>query len=94
MVPLTPYIHINKRGNGQYQMDTNLDWIFDDEVTPSEIKSILGSFLSSIEDIFGEKMVTEAVLHYAEERGHLVKTPQGAALHLKSKGLSFKNWKK
>jgi hypothetical protein len=83
---------VNETEKG-YQIETNLDWSFDDKTTPLEIKSSLGSFLSTIEDIFGEKMVTEAILHYAEERNHLVITPQGAGLNFKSKGLKFKNWK-
>lgn len=81
-------------GKDQYRIDTNLDWTFDDATTPVEIKSALGSFLSSIEDLFGEKMVTEAIMHYADDMGHLVDVPGGKALHFKSKGLDFKNWKK
>lgn len=77
-----------------YRLHTNTDWSFDDPTTPEEIKSFLGSILSSIEDIFGEKMVTEAITHYAQERDHLIQTPQGAALHFRSKGLSFKEWKR
>lgn len=84
---------VNESEKG-YQLETNIDWSFDDPTTSEEIKSILGSFLSSIEDIFGEKMVIEAIVHYAEERNHLVRTPMGAALNFKSKGLQFKNWKK
>lgn len=84
---------VNESEKG-YQMDTNMDWSFDDETSPNEIISLLGSTLSSIEDVFGEKMVTEAILHYAEERGHLVKTPQGAGFHFRSRGLQFKDWKK
>ena len=83
-----------ERGNNKYQLETNMDWSFDNNVTPTEIKSFLGSILSSIEDVFGEKMVTEAMLHYAEERGHLVKTPQVAALNFRSKGLNFKDFEK
>ena len=83
---------VNETEKG-YQMETNLDWTFDDPTTPEEIRATLGSFLSTIEDLFGEKMVTEAILHYAEERNHLVMTPQGAGLNFKSKGLIFKNWK-
>lgn len=82
-----------EKGNGDYQLETNMDWSFDDPTTPEEVKSFMGSILSSIEDCFGEKMVTEAILHYAEERNHLVITPQGASLNFKSKGLKFKNWK-
>lgn len=78
----------------EYQLETNMDWSFDDPTTPIEIKSFLGSILSSVEDVFGEKMVTEAILHYASERKHLVITPQGAALNFKSKGLAFKEFKK
>jgi len=83
-----------ERGNDQYQLETNLDWSFDDETTIVEIKSILGSFLSTIEDVFGEKMATEAILHFAQERNHLIKTPQGIILNLKSKGIKFKNFEK
>lgn len=83
-----------EKENSKYQLETNMDWSFDNEVTPIEIKNFLGSILSSIEDVFGEKMVTEAMLHYAEERGHLVKTPQGAALNFRSKGLNFKDFEK
>lgn len=80
------------REEGGY-LHTNIDWLFDKETTTDEIRAAFGSLLSSIEDIFGEKMVTEAITHYANEKGHLIKTPNGAILHLKSKGLSFKNWK-
>lgn len=77
-----------------YQLTMNMDWSFDDATTSEEIKSFLGSILSSIEDTFGEKMVTEALTHYAHERNHLIKTPTGEALlHFKSKGLDFKEWK-
>lgn len=82
-----------ERKNGEYQLETNMDWSFDDPTTDQEIKSFLGSILSSIEDVFGEKMVTEAMLHYAKDMNHLVLTPQGAALNFKSKGLAFKKWK-
>lgn len=74
-------------------LGTNIDWLFDKETTNEEIKSAFGSLLSSIEEIFGEKMVTEAIMHYAEEKNHLIKTPQGAVLHFKSKGLNFKDWR-
>ncbi len=83
-----------EKENSQYQLETNMDWSFDNEVTPTELKSFLGSILSSIEDVFGEKIVTEAISHYAEERNHLIKTPQGLTLHFKSKGLEFKDIKK
>lgn len=84
------------KNESQYQLMVNMDWSFDDDVTPIEIKSMLGGFLGNIEDVFGEKMVTEAIIHYAEENGHLVNTPNGGkGLHLKSKGLNFKEgWKK
>ncbi|HYT41829.1 MAG TPA: hypothetical protein VEP90_05755, partial [Methylomirabilota bacterium] len=77
-----------------HSLNTNMDWSFDDSTTPEEIKSFLGSILSNIEDVFGEKMVTEMITHYAKERNHLIITPQGAMLNFKSKGLQFKNWKK
>lgn len=77
----------------EYQLMTNMDWSFDDDVTPIEIKSFLGSFLSSIEEAFGEKMVTEALMHYAKEKGHLVDMAGGKVLNFRSKGLSFKDIK-
>lgn len=84
---------VNETEKG-YNLETNMDWSFDDGVTPEEIKSFFGAILSSIEDVFGEKMVTEAILHYAEEKNHLVKTPMGVALNFKSKGLKFKPYKR
>lgn len=78
----------------KYQMMTNMDWSFDDETTTQEISSFLGSILSSVEDVFGEKMVTEAITHYATERNHLVFTPQGAGLKFRSFGLTFPEIKK
>lgn len=77
-----------------YRLDTNMDWSFDDPATPEEIYNFMGSILSSIEDVFGEKMVTKAIQHYAEERNHLVITPQGATLNFRSVGLNYKDWKK
>jgi len=82
-----------EKGNDQYQLETNMDWSFDDPTTNEEVKSFIGSVLSSIEDVFGEKMITEAILHYAQERNHLIITPHGVALNFKSKGLKFKDWK-
>lgn len=78
---------------GQYRMETNIDWTFDDETTTEEIKSAFAALLDSIEEIFGEKMVTEMIMHYAQDMNHLVQTPHGPGLHLKSKGLEFKPWK-
>lgn len=74
-------------------LNTNLDWLFDNSTTDEEVRASFGSLLSSIEEVFGEKMVTEAIIHYAEEKGHLVKTPQGSGFHFKSQGLKFKNWR-
>src|SRR4051812_16441454 len=83
-----------EEGGGDYRLDTNMDWTFDDPTTPEEIQAFMGSILSSIEDVFGEKMVTKAILHYAEEREHLVYTDQGATLNFKSVGIDYKKWKK
>lgn len=85
---------VKERSTGEYQLETNMDWSFDDDVNPIEIKSFLGSILSSMEDVFGEKIVTEAIMHYADERDHLIITPAGAALHFRSKGLAFGDIKK
>jgi len=80
--------------NGTYKLETNIDWSFDDATTNQEIKSFLGGVLGSIEDVFGEKMVTEMIMHYATDMNHIVQTPQGPGLHLKSKGIEFKPWKR
>lgn len=72
----------------------NFDWSFVKDANAAEIKSMLGGFLANIEEVFGEKMVTEAVIHYAEDMGHMVDTPQGKVMRLKSKGLDFKNCKR
>lgn len=78
------------KGKEGYRLMANMDWSFDDETTPVEIKSFLGGVLGSIEEVFGEKMVTEAITHYASETGKLVKSPDGKVAYLKSKGLTFK----
>jgi hypothetical protein len=85
---------VKEKPNGDYQLETNMDWSFDDNVDAIEVKSFLGSILSSIEEVFGEKMVTEAIMHYADEKDHLIKTPAGAGLHFRSKGLAFGEIKK
>lgn len=68
----------------------NMDWSFDKSLTPEELKSFFGGFLGNLEDIFGEKMVTEAITHWADETGKLVKAPGGKLAYLKSRGLDFK----
>lgn len=73
---------VNEQEKGD-QLETNLDWSFDEKATPEQIKSGLGSLLTTIEQIFGEKMVTEMIVHYADETGKLTKLPGG-------KGLNFK----
>lgn len=83
-----------EKGKDIYQLDVNMDWSFDDATTPEEIKNFIGGFLGSVEDVFGEKMVTEAIMHYAHENNHIIHTPDGPLMHLKSKGLSFKKIKK
>ncbi len=80
----------NRDENG---LMVNADWSFAKDATAQDIKSMLGGFLGNIEEVFGEKMVTEAVTHYAEDMGHMVNTPQGKAMYLRSKGLNFKDWK-
>lgn len=79
-----------EEGKGKYRLETNIDWSFDDPTTPIEIKSFLGGILGAVEEIFGEKMVTEAIMHYAHDMGHIINTPKGPALHLRSKGIEFK----
>jgi len=81
----------NRDENG---LMVNIDWSFAKDVDSTEIKSFLGGVLNDIEEVFGEKMVTEAVMHYAEDMGHMIDTPHGRAMYLKSKGLDFKNWKR
>ena len=39
---------------------------------------------------FDERMVTEAITHYAEDKGKLVKDKSGKFAWLRSKGLDFK----
>lgn len=85
-------IQANRDADGKGLM-VNLDWSFSEATTPLEIKSMLGRFLRNIELVFGEKMVTEAIMHYAENMNHFIKTPQGVALHFRSKGLNFEDWK-
>lgn len=80
--------------NGVDGLMVNVDWDFSDDTTVSEIKGALGRFLGNIEDIFGEKMVTEAIQHYAEDMGHMRDTPFGKVMHLRSKGITFKDWTK
>lgn len=74
----------------QYRLETNLDWSFDEEVNPIEIKSALGSFLTTVDQIFGEKMVTEMITHYADETNKLAKVPGGKVAYIRSRGLEFK----
>lgn len=74
----------------------NVDWSFSNEskAKPELIKSMLGGFLGNILDIFGEKMVTEAIIHYAQENGKIETDIHGnKTLKLKSKGLEFKRIK-
>lgn len=82
------------RNTGGYNLMVNFDWSFAKDASPQEIKSFLGGFLGNIEEVFGEKMVAEAIMHYADDMGHIVDTPQGKGLYLRSKGLDYKNWKK
>jgi hypothetical protein len=80
-------IQADKEGN---QIMTNMDWSFDSSWTPTEIKSMLGGFLGSIEEVFGEKMVTEAIIHWADDTGKTVMDKNGKFLWLRSKGLQFR----
>src|SRR2546428_11927496 len=78
----------NKDGK---QIMVSMDWSFDSSWTKDEIKSMLGGFLGNIEEVFGEKMVTEMIAHWGEETGKLVKINDSqAVVYGKSKGLSFK----
>lgn len=82
-------IQANK--DGDKGLFINLDWAFPKENTPQEIKSILGAFLANIENVFGEKMVSEAFSHYAMMTGKLKVDENGKNfVELKSKGLDFK----
>lgn len=84
---------VDAAGSGPSEMIlVNMDWSFREGATAEDVKSMLGGFLSSIEDLFGEKMVTEAVVHYADEMNHMIDTPNGRGMYLKSKGLTFKDW--
>lgn len=80
----------NKDGN---IINVNMDWSFAKDATAAEIKSFLGQFMGNIEDVFGEKMVTEMITHFASTYGHMKMTPLGPSWHFRSKGLEFKNWK-
>lgn len=82
----------NKNGE---EILVNMDWSFDSSWSAQEIKSMLGGFLGNLEDVFGEKMVTEAIAHWGEDTGKLVKTGKGQAMvYSKSRGLDFKKGKK
>lgn len=68
----------------------DMDWCFVPDTNPLEIKAFIGTFLSGISDIWGEKMVTEAIMHYAEDNGRVVKDGDKNVAVLKSAGLDFK----
>lgn len=80
----------NKDKNG---IMVNMDWSFDSSWSIHEIKSMLGGFLGNVEEVFGEKMVTEMISHWGEETGKTVKDKSGKFLWLKSKGLKFNQGK-
>lgn len=70
---------------------TNMDWSFDESWNFQDIKSMLGGVLGSIEEIFGEKMVTEMIAHWAAETGKLQQINKTQAVVVsKSHGLKFK----
>ncbi len=48
-------------------IESNMDWSIDPTWKMEEIKSLIGVFLASLEDVFGERMVTQAIIHYAED---------------------------
>lgn len=80
-----------EQGKGEYRLDVNIDWSFDSETNIVEIKSMLGGFLGNIEDVFGEKMVTEMISHWGVETGKVVKDGSGKAMvYARSKGQKFK----
>ena len=69
----------------------NLDWSFPNGTPTDTIKSLFGGLLGNLEDIYGEKMVTEIIHHWAQETGKIVDLPGGGkAINLKSKDLEFK----
>lgn len=72
-------------------MHTNIDYSFGKSYKPQEVRALIGSMLTSIEELFGEKMVTEAMAHWADETGKLVKINKSQAIiYSKSKGIEFK----
>src|SRR3990167_8276839 len=76
----------NKDGE---EMMVNMDWSFYEGATPSEIKSMIGCFLASVEDLFGEKMVTESITHYAGDTGKILEKfdDNTIGVRFRSKGL-------
>lgn len=85
-------IQANKNVEG-YDWMVNFDWSLAKDTQPTDIVATLGRFLGNIEEIFGEKMVTKAIMHYALDMKHIVQTPMGPSLHLRDVGLEFKDWK-
>ncbi len=79
-------IQANREGVGG--LVVNIDWSFDPKGNKTEIKSVLGGFLGCIEDVFGEKMVTEMVAHWAEDTGRNI---ENGVIRMRSKGLDFKD---
>jgi len=79
--------------DGKDGLSVNVDWSFPVGTTPMDVKSMLGGFLGNIEEIFGEKMVTEMITHYGMDTGKLVKAPGGKVAYMKSRGIDFKGEK-
>lgn len=76
--------------NGEKGVMSNTDWYLEKGTDVEYVVASLSSFLQTIEEVFGEKMVAEMIMHYAVEKNHIIETPQGAAMNIRSKGLKFK----
>lgn len=46
----------------------NHDWSFPKDMTPSELKSLLGGFLANVGDLYGDKFVAHIMVHAIEDR--------------------------
>lgn len=72
------------------RMDVNIDWSFAPGVSMAELKSMFGGLLANLEDLYGEKFVTELIAHYAEDTNKLVKLSNSNVAFLKSHNIDFK----
>lgn len=82
-------IAIQGNKNGEEIM-VNMDWSFAKDVSVIELKSMIGGLLGNLEDLYGEKFITEVIAHHAEETGKMVKAPGGKVAYFRSKEQEFK----